>query len=131
MLLDCGIFDLGLTPSARRGEHAMVIPRAVMDACVSYFLPGLDPEKRRAPEYSPLYADLTGLPPALLVVGTLDPLLDDSMFLYQRLRAADNEADLAIYPESAHGFSAMPTALGAHARARMARFLGTCLAAAR
>src|SRR5262249_31854888 len=75
-VLDAGLFDLGLTPSARRSDDALVIPRPVMDACLEYFTPGLDPEQRRQPDISPLYADLFGLPPALFVTGTVDPIID-------------------------------------------------------
>ncbi|MBI2705609.1 MAG: alpha/beta hydrolase [Actinobacteria bacterium] len=122
-ILDAGLYDLGLTPSARRSQDALVIPRAVTDACLAYFTPGLDPEQRRQPEYSPLYADLADLPPALFVTGTLDPVLDDSLFLYERWRAAGNHAELAVYPDSVHGFTSMPTQLAAHARRHMIDFL--------
>ena len=57
---------------------------------------------------SPLYADVSGLPPALLTVGTLDPLLDDSLFMAARLRAAGNPASLYVVPESPHGFGSFP-----------------------
>ena len=52
------------------------------------FLPGLGEEARRDPDISPLYADLRDMPPALFTVGTLDPLLDDSLFMDARWRAA-------------------------------------------
>jgi acetyl esterase/lipase len=52
---------------------------------------------------------LHGLPPALFSVGALDPLLDDSLFMFARWRAAGNDAELLVYPESIHGFHAFPT----------------------
>ena len=57
---------------------------------------------------SPLYADLSGLPPALFTVGTLDPLLDDSLFMAARWRAGGNEAELRVWHDGAHGFTAFP-----------------------
>jgi acetyl esterase/lipase len=63
------------------------------------------------------------MPPALFTVGTLDPLLDDSLFMAARWTAAGNEADLAIYPGGVHAFNAFPTALAAEANARALRFL--------
>lgn len=118
-----GAYDLSLTPSARHSDDLLVIPRATLDACTEAFLPDTTPEQRRDPRYSPLYADLRGLPPALFTVGTLDPLLDDSLFMAARWQAAGNHAELAVYPESVHGFPAFPTELGRHAKARIADFV--------
>jgi acetyl esterase/lipase len=81
------------------------------------------PELRRHPDVSPLYADLSGLPPALLTVGTLDPLLDDSLFLHARWRAAGNDAELAAWAGGVHGFIAFPIPLAERAQARIERFL--------
>ena len=53
---------------------------------------------------SPLYADLSSLPPTLLTVGTYDHLLDDSLFLGMRMAAAESPVELAVYPDSPHGF---------------------------
>jgi len=87
-------------------------------------------EKRRDPDVSPLYADLRGLPPALFTVGTMDPLLDDSLFMYGRWVAAGNEADLAVYPGGLHGFDAFPTPLARTANERIEQFLTSRLASA-
>ena len=121
--LVAGLFDLGLTPSARTYKDAAMIPLAAIAACLAHFVPDLDPEQRRAPDISPLYADLTGMPPALFTVGTLDPLIDDSLFMAARWRCAGGEAEVAIYPESVHGFAAFPTAMAHAARARMTSFI--------
>ena len=53
---------------------------------------------------APLLADLKALPPAHLIVGSLDPLLDDSNKLYAKLRAAGVPANLTIYQGINHGF---------------------------
>lgn len=72
--------------------------------------PGLSDEQRRQPPLSPLYGDLTGLPPALMFVGELDPLLDDTLQMAERWgMAAQVEAHLL--PESAHGFIHFPVAM--------------------
>ena len=62
-------------------------------------------------------------PPALFTVGTLDPLLDDTLFMAQRWLAAGNRADLAIYPGGVHGFNLFPTPLGDAALRRSEAFL--------
>lgn len=74
---------------------------------------------RTNPDISPLYGDLRGLVPTLLVVGTLDPLLEDSLAIAVRLSAAGNEVDLRVFPESLHGFTSYPTAMAAAALAEV------------
>lgn len=123
-----GAYDLGMTPSQRTGHDAIGIPTRVINECYANFLPGLDPEQRRDPSISPLFADLSGMPPALFTVGTLDPLLDDSLFMAARWEAAGNHAELAVFPESIHGFTGFPTVMGTLARERINTFLRACLA---
>lgn len=119
-----GAYDLGGTPSQRRwGDRNLVLSGPIIDWFVDCFLPGRSPEERRDPAVSPLYADLAGLPPALFAVGDLDPLLDDSLFMAARWRAAGNDADLAVFPESIHGFTAFPGALAARAQAMQIAFV--------
>jgi len=80
----------------------------------------------RDPDVSPLWADLSGLPPSLLSVGTRVPLLDDSLFMAARLRAAGNEATLDVYPEAIHGFTVLPGAAGEVANRRANEFIASC-----
>lgn len=54
--------------------------------------------------FAPLAADLKGVPPAHLIVGSLDPLLDDSNNLAAKLKAAGVPSDLTIYQGINHGF---------------------------
>jgi len=113
-----GLYDLGMTPSQRAATDAPALSRTTIEILLDHATPGLDVEQRRRPAYSPLYADLSGLPPTLLSVGTLDPLLDDSLLLRERLRDAGNDTRLDVYPECAHAFTAFPSALGRRALAR-------------
>ncbi|HVM09047.1 MAG TPA: alpha/beta hydrolase [Acidimicrobiales bacterium] len=108
-----GAFDLGMTPSQRNwGDRNLILSTPIMAWFYDCFLPGLTSEERRDAEYSPLWADLRDMPPALFTVGDLDPLLDDSLFMAARWEAAGNESELQVYPESLHGFVAFPTAIG-------------------
>ncbi len=66
---------------------------------------------RTNPDISPLYGDLRGLPPVLLVVGALDILLEDSLAMAGRLSASGNEVDLRVYPESPHAFTSFQTGM--------------------
>jgi acetyl esterase/lipase len=64
-----------------------------------------------APDISPIFGDLRGLPPVLLVVGSTDVLVEDNLAMAGRLAAAGNDVELRIYPESPHGFTGHPTAM--------------------
>ncbi|HEX6417677.1 MAG TPA: alpha/beta hydrolase [Acidimicrobiales bacterium] len=125
-----GAFDLSGTPSLRRwGDRNLILSRPIVDWFIDCFTPGRTPEDRRDPAVSPLYADLTGLPPALFVVGDLDPVLDDSLFMAARWRAAGNRVDLAVFPESIHGFTAFPGNLAARAQALQVAFVRRAIGA--
>lgn len=78
---------------------------------------------RARPASSPVYADLRGLPPALFTVGSIDPLVDDSLFMHTRWQAAGNASELAIYPGGVHGFNSLDGELARAANLDMARFL--------
>jgi acetyl esterase len=64
------------------------------------------------PDISPLYGDLKDLPPALMVVGTADILMEDTFAMAARLSAANCEVDLRVYPGAVHGFTLHPTKIG-------------------
>ena len=120
--LTYGMYDLGFTPSvARWGERDLVLSTPIIEWFTNHFV--ATKEQRRDADVSPLYADLSGMPPALFTVGTLDPLLDDSLFMYQRWLAAGNQAELALYPGGIHGFNAFPSSLGKRAHQRIDSFL--------
>lgn len=125
--LSYGAYDLSGTPSRRRYRDSLVLTDENMEWFTLNFLPGIDAEQRRAPEISPLYADLTGLPPALFTVGSLDPLLDDSRFMAALWPA---EHELRIYEGGAHGFNTFPLAIARDANAAQASFLTRALAVA-
>jgi acetyl esterase len=126
--LGFGVYDLSVTPSSRSwGERSLILTTPVMHWFGRCFAGDRDLEELRAPDLSPLYADLSDLPPALFTVGDQDPLLDDSLFMAARWRAAGNEAELDIWPESAHGFTAFPLALARAANDAQYDFLRAAL----
>lgn len=51
----------------------------------------------------PIKADLAGLPPARVIVGNLDPLLDENVALDAKLRAAGVASRLTVVPGYNHG----------------------------
>jgi acetyl esterase/lipase len=68
------------------------------------------------------------MPPALFTVGTMDPLLDDSLFMASRWAEYGNECELAVYPGGIHGLNAFPNALGKEATQHMDAWLEHTLA---
>jgi acetyl esterase/lipase len=56
----------------------------------------------RVPLVSPLFADLRGLPPLLIHVGSDEVLLDDAVQLAERAKAAGVDATLEIYERMIH-----------------------------
>jgi acetyl esterase/lipase len=115
-----GAYDLAMTPSAQQATDTLILSRRVLKWHITQFgVAG----KERDPDVSPLQAKLHGLPPALFTIGTLDPLLDDTLFMYARWTAAGNHAELAVYPGGVHGFTIFPIALAHRANQRIIEFL--------
>ena len=95
------------------GTGASMLTRADAD-------PMIDPAESRAtarryagdgdlrhPLVSPLYADLTGLPPLLIHVGDAEVLLDDATRLADRALGAGVAVELEVWPEAFHVFQIM------------------------
>jgi len=55
------------------------------------------------PYVSPLYADLTGFPPTIILTGTRDVLLSDNVRMHRALRAAHVSAELHVFEAMGHG----------------------------
>ncbi|MEM9043143.1 MAG: alpha/beta hydrolase [Pseudomonadota bacterium] len=123
MILNYGPFDLAGSPSLKNwGEEYLVLSTPVVAWFTENLLQG-----QTVPEASPLHANLTGLPPALFQIGTLDPLLDDTLFMEARWRAAGNETELAIVPGGVHAFDCFDLAIAREAHARQDAFLNRLL----
>jgi acetyl esterase/lipase len=95
--------DLALTgPSLKRNAR----PDAIFGAgdwswTARCYLAGIDP---RTPYASPLYGNAAGLPPTLIQVSNDEMLLDDSVRMADKLRAAGCEVELEIWPRMPHGW---------------------------
>ena len=72
------------------------------------YLGGLDP---RTPLAAPLYAELSGLPPLLIQVGSAEMLLDDSTRLAERARKAGVDVTLEVWDDMIHVWHVFATLL--------------------
>lgn len=117
-----GNFDSSMTPSQTLApdKGLLVGKTSIKKFCEAYLPAGVNP---RDPDVSPLYADVKNMPRAIFTIGTIDPLIDDTLFLYARWIAAGNEAELAVYPGAPHAFNIFPMPLGTPANARIDDFL--------
>ena len=116
-----GAYDLSGTPSLKLwGDRNLNLSTATMNWFVDHYLHNQD---RRDPDISPLYAHLHELAPALFSVGTLDPLLDDTLFMHSRWSASGNSSILNVYPGATHGFDRQETVLAEKVKARMRDFI--------
>ncbi len=88
-------------------------PTQAAEAAALYLGDG-DPKQ---PLASPVFADLSGLPPLLVHVGDAEVLLDDSAALAAKARAAGVEVTHRVYPEMPHvwhlSYPAFPEAVEA------------------
>jgi acetyl esterase len=122
-----GVYDLGRTPSQRLATDSTFLTKKDMEEIMQLVFGSWSIEQRQDPKYSPLYADLHGLPPALFTIGAADPLADDTYFMEARWRFAGNKTYLAVYPESAHGLDIFPTKMAKVARQKMYEWIkGLC-----
>ncbi|WP_113699746.1 alpha/beta hydrolase [Nonomuraea lactucae] len=102
--------DLSLTGQSLTGK-ADVDPSLTAEGLrlrAGDYLNGADPHSVLA---SPIYADLTGLPPLHIQVGSHEVLLDDSLRLAARAAAHDVPVELQVWPYMPHIFQAFSALL--------------------
>lgn len=95
--------DLTCTSDAhvRLAKRDPLLKSAELKRMASAYLRDTDPRQRLA---SPVFADLSGLPPLLIQVGTEEILLDDARTLARVARAAGVEVTLEEWPEMIHAW---------------------------
>ena len=76
-----------------------MVSRKLLDLCTAAYLRDQDP---KTPMASPLFADLTGLPPLLIHVGTAETLLDDARRFDAAAKSAGVETTLEEWDQMIH-----------------------------
>lgn len=87
------------TSYATKAAADPIVRRAGVEEMARAYLGATPP---RTPLASPLFADLRGLPPLLIHVGSDEVLLDDAVQLAERAKAAGVDATLEIYDRMIH-----------------------------
>jgi len=97
------VTDLALTGESyeTRAEADPYFTRSQVAGLVASYLGEADPTN---PQASPLYGDLSGLPPVRVHVGDEEVLLDDSRRYVARAVAAGVDAELDVWMGMPHGF---------------------------
>ncbi|WP_433503007.1 alpha/beta hydrolase [Pseudonocardia halophobica] len=98
------------TPSYAEHGHQMLISADDMDWFWAQYVPA-EADRASADASPGLVEDLSGLPPAVVVVAEYDPLRDEALAYARRLADAGVETTLYRYDSMAHGFFALVGAL--------------------
>jgi acetyl esterase/lipase len=93
---------------ATRAHLDPMVQKEHLVRMAQWYLGGQSP---RTPLAAPLYADLAGLPPLYIQVGTAETLLDDSTRLAARAREAGVDVTLEIWDDMIHVFQAFAAIL--------------------
>ncbi|KUL94526.1 alpha/beta hydrolase [Bosea sp. WAO] len=120
--------DLEMSGATMQTKAAVdpLIQRPYLQELAAAYLHGRDP---RMPMVSPIFADLHGLPPLLIQVGSDETLLDDAIRLAGVAAAADVRTTLQIWPHMIHAWHLFYTQLadGRRALAEMGAFVRATL----
>ncbi len=110
-----GISHSGWTDLAHTGESmtSKVEEDPILDlnGLENFAAAYLGDRDRRTPLASPYYADLHGLPPLLIQVGTAEVLLDDSVKFAERTTKASVDATLTVWDDMPHVWQAFASFL--------------------
>ena len=104
LILLSPFLDLTLTSESLRynAQHDALLSIETLETGINYYVPkNMD---KSDPTISPLFADLTGLPPILVQVGSKEILLDDAQRFKERAEQANVEVHFKIYTCMWHNF---------------------------
>jgi acetyl esterase/lipase len=93
---------LGETMTTKADVDPMVFREGLLKMAEAY----LAHHHPRTPLAAPLYADLAGLPPLYIQVGTAETLLDDAVRIAERARKAGVDVEIEEWEDMIHVFQA-------------------------
>ena len=91
---------IGNSMTARSAQDPMVQKDGLLWMADMY----LNGKDAKTPLAAPLHADLKGLPPVLIQVGSAETLLDDATRIAEKMHTAGVEVRLAVWPNMVHVF---------------------------
>ena len=94
---------------ANRGDRDLMLSRAWLEFMANQYLQDHDASD---PRVSPVYADLTNLPPLLIQVGSDEILYDDSVALHDRTLACGVSSQLSVADRMWHTWPLFARNLG-------------------
>jgi acetyl esterase/lipase len=106
----------GASATTKAGLDPALTPEALRTRARDY----LGERDTATPLASPIFADLTGLPPLLIQVGSHEILLDDAVRLASRAADHDVQVELQVWPEVPHVFQGFAALLDDADRALLA-----------
>ena len=104
----------GATLATKDAVDPLIHKGYLVELADAYLPPGMD---RKDPRVSVLYADLSGLPPTLIQVGSDETLLDDATRLAAAAGAAAVPVTFEIWPHMIHAWQMWNAHLSAGRRA--------------
>jgi monoterpene epsilon-lactone hydrolase len=101
LVINTGAFDLTMSGDSWHTNDGLDnVLSASASGCPALYSGDHD---LRAPYISPLFGDLRGFPPTILLTGTRDMLLSDNVRMHRALRAAGVQAELHVWEAAGHG----------------------------
>ncbi|MDN5510940.1 alpha/beta hydrolase [Acinetobacter sp.] len=104
LMLLSPFLDLTLTSESLRfnQKHDALLSIETLETGIDYYVPkAMD---KSHPSISPLFADLTGLPPTLVQVGSKEILLDDAQRFKEKAEQANVQVTFKLYTGMWHNF---------------------------
>jgi acetyl esterase/lipase len=108
-------------------DNQLPTVKGVINACIEMYAGGHD---LKDPLISPVYGDLHGFPPSILISGTRDLLLSNTVRAHRKLRQCGVDAELHVFEAVSHAqyLSSFPSPESIDALKEVARFFDEHLA---